>query len=280
MRINLIIVRQERKTHMASRACGPVVYELITGGGGSPLTDAQADGLIHECANLGMRYKRQIWNGETCIIVQAPAAQYERFREKWSQSWREIHSRVGIQTTTSRANTYEPGRSTFVPGKDWAGVEAFINANYRQEDQHEKQRRQQEKQRRRQRRMEIQATRKAAHQCVLCGLPLGFLAKLLGKDHHNRCTTFKLSESQAQADDARKDDEIPGLVNDDEISALINLAQDASAGYDARAKAIQSLGEVGGSRAIDPLMQIYNTELHLIRLDAKDAVDKIRMRGE
>ena len=199
-----------------AKACGPVVYELITGSG-SPLTDAQADALIHEYANIGMRYEKHIWNGETCLIVRAPATQYELFSEKVSKCWYGIHSRVGIQMLTSRSNTYEPGRSTFLPGKDWPRVEAFIDASYRQEDQQEEQ---------------------------------------------------------------RHMDEIPGLIHDDEISALMNLAQDASAGYDARAKAIQRLGEVGGPRAIDPLMQIYNTELHLIRLDAKDAVDKIRARGK
>jgi len=48
----------------------------------------------------------------------------------------------------------------------------------------------------------------------------------------------------------------------DEILTLIRIAQDSSAGYDARGKAMQRLAEVGDSRAIGPLMQIYNTELH------------------
>jgi len=81
----------------------------------------------------------------------------------------------------------------------------------------------------------------------------------------------KYFATQAQADSYKQDDEIP---------VLIRLAQDSSAGYDARKKAIQRLAEVGDSRAIGPLMQIYNTELTLIRLDAKDAVDKIRAQGK
>jgi hypothetical protein len=75
---------------------------------------------------------------------------------------------------------------------------------------------------------------------------------------------------RTQAGSSKQDDEIPGLIR---------LAQDSSAGYDARGKAIQRLAEVGDSRAIGPLMQVYQTELHLIRLDAKDAVDRIRARG-
>ena len=76
---------------------------------------------------------------------------------------------------------------------------------------------------------------------------------------------------QTQAGSAKQDDEIPGLIR---------LAQDSSAGYDARGKAIQRLAEIGDSRAIAPLMQIYQTELHLIRLDAEDAVNKIRARSK
>lgn len=67
---------------------------------------------------------------------------------------------------------------------------------------------------------------------------------------------------------------------DDEIPSLIRVAQDSNVGYDTRGKAVQRLAEVGDSRAIGPLMQIYNTELHLIRLDAMDAVDRIRARGK
>ncbi len=67
---------------------------------------------------------------------------------------------------------------------------------------------------------------------------------------------------------------------DDEVAALIRIAQDTDAGYEARGEAIQKLAEIGNSRAIGPLMQIYNTELHLIRLDALDAVEKIRARGK
>ena len=71
----------------------------------------------------------------------------------------------------------------------------------------------------------------------------------------------------------------PSSKQDDEIPNLIRISQDRSEGYDARGKAIQRLAEVGDSRAIGPLMQIYNTELHLIRLDAKEAVGKIRLRS-
>jgi len=68
--------------------------------------------------------------------------------------------------------------------------------------------------------------------------------------------------------------------SDDEISSLISIAQDTSAGNNVRERAVQRLAEVGDSRAIGPLMQIYNTELTRIRLDAEDAVDKIRSRGK
>jgi tetratricopeptide (TPR) repeat protein len=65
-------------------------------------------------------------------------------------------------------------------------------------------------------------------------------------------------------------------TGDDEVASLIKIAQDKNEGYDVRGKAIQRLGEIGDQRAIEPLMRIYRSELHLIRLDARDAVEKIR----
>jgi len=203
---------------MASCVCGKIAYELITGHN-QPLTNEQADALINEYAKLGIRYQKNVWNGNPCLIVRAPARQYECFREKLLNCWQGIKHRVGHGLLESRSNTYEPGRTNFLPGKDWPQVEAFIEASYRQDGQ------------------------------------------------------------QEQANATIQDKETPGLAGDEEISALIRLAQDTSAGYDARGKAIQRLSEVGGSRAIEPLMQIYNTELHLIRLDALDAADKIKQRG-
>jgi len=66
--------------------------------------------------------------------------------------------------------------------------------------------------------------------------------------------------------------------DEDEVPRLIRIIQDRSASYKARGDAIQRLGEIGDARAIEPLMHLYSTELHLIRLDAIDAVDKIRSR--
>lgn len=207
---------------MASCVCGPVAYELITGYNQS-LTDEQVDALINEYAKLGIRYQKSVWNENPCIIVRAPAKQYECFKEKLLGCWQGIKHRVGHGLLESRSNTFEPGRSNFVPSKDWHDVVEFIETNYRQDSQ---------------------------------------------------------QKEQAQDNDTMQDREILGLVSDYEISVLISIAQDANAGYAARGKAIQKLGEVGGSSAIEPLMQIYNTELHLIRLDAKDAADKIKLRSK
>lgn len=41
------------------------------------------------------------------------------------------------------------------------------------------------------RRSEVQTKRRASGQCVMCGQPLGFFQKLLGKDRHNSCSRFK-----------------------------------------------------------------------------------------
>ncbi len=64
------------------------------------------------------------------------------------------------------------------------------------------------------------------------------------------------------------------LGQGDEVSKLIRTAQNKNVEFEERGKAIRKLGEIGDSRAIEPLMQIYCTELHLIRLDALDAVEK------
>ncbi|MBI2873836.1 MAG: hypothetical protein HYY09_01995 [Firmicutes bacterium] len=65
----------------------------------------------------------------------------------------------------------------------------------------------------------------------------------------------------------------------DELTGLIRIVQDSTAAYDLRGEAIRKLGEIGDHRAIEPLMNVYKTELHLIRLDALDAAEKIRGRN-
>jgi hypothetical protein len=40
------------------------------------------------------------------------------------------------------------------------------------------------------RKHQIQAKRKASRLCMMCGKPLGFFQKLLGKEHHKGCNTF------------------------------------------------------------------------------------------
>jgi outer membrane protein assembly factor BamB len=58
----------------------------------------------------------------------------------------------------------------------------------------EERRRQEEEARRRaeeERRAAVQATRKSSGQCIMCGERLSFMQKLLGKDRHGACRSFK-----------------------------------------------------------------------------------------
>jgi len=58
----------------------------------------------------------------------------------------------------------------------------------------EQKRRQAEEARRKaedERRARVQAARKSSGQCMMCGQSLGFVLRLLGKDRHGRCTSFK-----------------------------------------------------------------------------------------
>ena len=68
--------------------------------------------------------------------------------------------------------------------------------------------------------------------------------------------------------------------NRDAITDLLQIAVNATAGYSSRREAIRRLGEIGDSRAIESLMNIYNTELHQIRLDAFHAVGRIKAKGK
>lgn len=69
----------------------------------------------------------------------------------------------------------------------------------RERDEEERKRQEQEKRREEeaarkqaeeQLRAKIQAQRKGASQCVMCGRPLNFLQKLLGKERHGGCSSF------------------------------------------------------------------------------------------
>lgn len=94
-----------------------------------PLTDAQADALIIEYSKLGLSYKKCVWQGRKCIIIKAPAAEYERFMMKLSKCWEAIHEKVGHGGCIERSNTYN-SYSHFSPEADWDEVVAFIDSNY------------------------------------------------------------------------------------------------------------------------------------------------------
>ena len=117
---------------MAIEIQGTIAYEMKTGDS-KPLTDVQAEILIEEYAKIGMRYKKGKWNGVICVYVRAQAGDYKTFRVQHAIHWKEIHNRAGIEYLQSVGNSYEPGRTSFIPDNNWSQIVDYIEKNYEEQ---------------------------------------------------------------------------------------------------------------------------------------------------